>query len=97
MAWATSRLASPADFFPFSPKAETGPRLEFSGNDSAHPTYPNGIPSLFGMPIVLAFAVCSHNLVSRGKKIGMQSVYYTIILRETTASDVEGFAATALQ
>ena len=40
--WATSRLASPADFFPFSPKAETGPRLEFSGNDSASPTYPNG-------------------------------------------------------
>ena len=36
------------------------------------------IPSLFGMPIVLAFAVCSHNLVSRDRKIGMQCVYNTM-------------------
>ena len=33
--------------------------------------------TLLGMPIVLAFAVCPHNLVSRERKIGMQSVYYT--------------------
>ena len=30
------------------------------------------------MPIVLAFAVCSHNLVSRDRKIDMQCVYYTM-------------------
>ena len=37
MAWATSRFASPADFFPVSPKAEPGPRLEFSGSDFPPP------------------------------------------------------------
>ena len=30
------------------------------------------------MPIVLALAVCSHNLVSRDRKIDMQCVYYTM-------------------
>ena len=45
------------------------------------PTSPSGgwcrIPSLFGMPIVLAVAVSSHNLVSRVGTIGMKYEYYT--------------------
>ena len=40
------------------------------------PTFPGGgwrrKPSLLGMPSVVAFAVSSHNLVSRDRKIGVQ-------------------------
>ena len=47
----------------------------------APPTSPSGgwsrIPSLFGMSIVLAIAVSSHNLVPRAGTIGIQCEYYT--------------------
>ena len=49
----------------------------------APPTSPGGglrrLPSLFGMSIVLAVAVPSHNLVTRAGTIGMQCEYYTIV------------------
>ena len=49
----------------------------------APPTSPGGgwrrLPSLFGMSIVLAVAVPSHNLVPRAGTIGMQCEYYTIV------------------
>ena len=44
-------------------------------------TFPGGgrrrEPSLLGMRSVVVFAVSSHNLVSRDRKIGVQCVYYT--------------------
>ena len=47
----------------------------------APPISPSGgwsrIPSLFGMPIVLAVAVSSHNLVPHVGTIGMKYEYYT--------------------
>jgi len=68
-------------FLSFFPEAEPGPRLQFSGSDFAPPTSPSGgwhrIHPLSGLPIVLAFAGCSHNSVSRDRKIGMQCVYLT--------------------
>ena len=36
-------------------------------------------PALFGMPIVLAVTVFSHNLVPRAETIGLEYEYYIIV------------------